>query len=273
MLELSEVLTVSAQLETALAGKTVSAVLPPTKPHKFCWFNGDPALYGEKLIGRRVSCAEGFGIFVELGFEDESRLCFNDGVNPRLVPADRHPNDYQLLIIFKEGEALAFTVAMYGSLILHSGDWDNEYYVRSRESVSPFLPEFGDRFRKALSACKPSMSAKAFLATEQRFPGIGNGTAQDILFTAGINPRRKMGSLDQAEGERLLSSVVTVLWDMTDSGGRNTERDIYGRPGGYRVRMSKNALTAGCPVCGGEVRKEIFLGGSVYYCPACQPLE
>ena len=43
------------------------------------------------------------------------------------------------------------------------------------------------------------LSAKAFLATEQRIPGLGNGVLQDILFNAGINPKRKMGTLTETE--------------------------------------------------------------------------
>lgn len=42
--------------------------------------------------------------------------------------------------------------------------------------------------------------------------------------------------------------------------------------GGYATKMSKNTLAHGCPVCGGAITKEAYLGGSVYYCPACQKL-
>jgi formamidopyrimidine-DNA glycosylase len=43
------------------------------------------------------------------------------------------------------------------------------------------------------------LSAKAFLATEQRIPGLGNGVLQDILFTAGIHPKRKMAAISEEE--------------------------------------------------------------------------
>ena len=44
MLELPEVLTLAGQLKQEAAGKSVAYVLPPAKPHKFCWFSGDPSL-------------------------------------------------------------------------------------------------------------------------------------------------------------------------------------------------------------------------------------
>lgn len=272
MLELPEVLTLAPQLQKSLTGKRVVAVLPPTKPHKFCWFNGDPALYDEKAAGSRVAGAEGFGIFVELALDNGCRLCFNDGVNARLTEAAQAPRDYQLLLRFEDGTALAFTVAMYGGIILHDGGYDNEYYLSSRRALSPFSPGFPAYYRELLQTSKPTLSAKAFLATQQRFPGVGNGVLQDILFAAGVHPKRKLATLSEADRERLLACLLRVIDAMIKNGGRDTEKDLFGQPGGYRVNMSKGALASGCPVCGGQVVKEAYLGGSVYYCPNCQPL-
>lgn len=114
--------------------------------------------------------------------------------------------------------------------------------------------------------------AKAFLAAEQRFPGIGNGVLQDILFTAGIHPKRKIGTFSNSEQDYLLSCIISVLSDMTEHGGRDTEKDIFGQSGGYRVILSKNTLASDCPQCGGHITKEAYMGGAVYYCTSCQPL-
>ncbi len=272
MIEWPEALTLAAQLRSAVAGKRVAAVLPPTRPHRFCFFAGDPAAYDAALRGRSVVSAEGFGIFVELLFSGGFRLCLNDGVNVRLVPRARAPRDYQMLLCFEDGDALAFTVAMYGGILLHGGEIDNPYYEKSRRAVSPLQPEFAAHFYAALAASRPSLSAKAFLATEQRFPGIGNGALQDILFAARVHPKRKIASLAQEERARLLACTVSVLGEMARLGGRDTEKDLFGNPGGYRTRMSKRALAGGCPACGGPIVREAYLGGAVYYCPRCQTL-
>lgn len=272
MLELPEALHLAAQLTAAVVGKTVRRVLPPTKLHRFCWFNGDPAAYDTALAGHTVVSAEGFGIFAELGFENGLRLCINDGVNVRLTSGADAPKAYQLLIEFQDGAALAFTVAMYGGIYLHDGSYDNEYYLKSRGALSPFSPAFAAYYKETLAKCKPNISAKAFLATEQRFPGLGNGVLQDILFVAQVHPKRKLSALDETQTEALLESIPSVLRRMTDLGGRDTERGLFGEPGGYRTLMSKNTLAAGCPICGGPITKETYLGGSVYYCASCQPL-
>ena len=94
---------------------------------------------------------------------------------------------------------------------------------------------------------------------------------QDILFKAGIHPKRKISTLNDDEKDKLLSCVISVIKKMVKCGGRDTEKDIYGNKGGYKVKMSKNSISEGCPKCGSEIVKETYLGGSIYYCPVCQP--
>lgn len=271
MLELPEVLTTASQLKDSTAGRTVSEVLPPTKVHRFCWYNGEPAAYNTVLKGKKIISSEGFGIFVEIIFEEGYRLCFNDSVNARLIPLEKVPKNYQLLIVLDDGMALVFTVAMYGGMIVHRGDYADEYYEKSRNAVSPFSDEFKIYFYDRIKRCKPVSSVKALLATDQHFPGIGNGVLQDILFEAGIHPKRKLQALGEEEKQRLLSCMVSVLTAMAEQGGRDTEKDLFGNPGGYRTKMSKNTWKEPCPVCGGTINKETYMGGSVYYCPVCQP--
>lgn len=273
MLELPEVLTVTEQMRESVVGKKIMQVLPPSKLHKFCWYNGEPESYDAAVRGSEILSIEGFGIYVEVGFDNGYKLCFNDGVNARLMPVNEIPKNYQLLIELNDGSALVFTVAMYGGIILHDGTYDNEYYIKSRNAVSPFSAEFEGYYRKILTDSKSNLSAKAFLAAEQRFPGIGNGVSQDILFAAGIHPKRKVSSFRVPEKEKLFSCMRSVLHDMVKGGGRDTEKDIYNQKGGYPVRMSKNSLLSGCPECGSQIIKETYLGGSIYYCPVCQPFD
>jgi formamidopyrimidine-DNA glycosylase len=117
-----------------------------------------------------------------------------------------------------------------------------------------------------------STSAKAVLATEQRVPGIGNGVLQDILFYAGIHPKRKKSTLTNKEKGELFHSLKSTLKNMTDQGGRDTEKDFLGNSGGYKTILSKNTVNQPCLKCGDLIVKNAYLGGAVYYCPACQRL-
>lgn len=170
MLELPEVSARAAQIREHITGKTVSCVRPPSKEHKFCWYNGEPAAYHNALAGKKVTGAEGFGIFVEISFEDDIRLCVNDGVNMLLIPVSKAPRNYQLLMEFSDGLALVFTVAMYGGIYLHKGDYDNEYYIKSRQAISPFAPEFQEYFSRRRTESKKRSAQKPFWQRSSVFP-------------------------------------------------------------------------------------------------------
>lgn len=103
---------------------------------------------------------------------------------------------------------------MYGGICLHGESYENPYYLKSIEAVSPLSDEFPAYFRKTLAQNSRTLSAKAFLATKQRFPGLGNGVLQDILYDVGIHPKRKLSTMDFAETDRLLASTVRVLREM-----------------------------------------------------------
>ena len=113
---------------------------------------------------------------------------------------------------------------------------------------------------------------RLFLATEQRIPGLGTGVLQDILWKSRIHPRRKMAELPDRAIQDMYGAVKSVLAEMAARGGRDTERDLFGRPGGYKTILSKNTVGTPCPACGTSIKKEPYLGGSIYYCAGCQSL-
>lgn len=276
MLELPEAAVISCQLQELIGGKRILNVTAGKTPHKFAWFFGDPEGYHALLAGKTVEEARAYGGHVELKIGD-CRLSFNDGVNLRyLAPGEEHPKRHQLLLEFEDFSALAATVQMYGGLYaFREGENDSFYYLVSREKPSPLCEGFDEGYFLSLCGCEDyeKLSAKAFLATGQRIPGLGNGVLQDILFRAGLSPRQRMGALGTEELSRLFDSLKVTLAEMTLAGGRDTERDLFGCKGGYRCLMGKNTAGNPCPVCGERIVKETYLGGSVYYCPNCQPIK
>jgi formamidopyrimidine-DNA glycosylase len=162
---------------------------------------------------------------------------------------------------------------MYGGIWAYEGAFDNRYHKISLSSTSPLMNEFNeDYFGSIFKNTAKDISAKALLATEQRIPGLGNGVLQDILFNAGINPKRKKSNLTDSAKVELYRSLKTTLKSMTGMGGRDTEKDLFGNNGGYITKLSKNTVNKPCVICGNKIIKEAYLGGAVYYCPTCQKL-
>jgi formamidopyrimidine-DNA glycosylase len=273
MIELPESLALAEQLNSTIRGKRIINVIAAQTPHKFAWYYGDPQKYHELLTGKMVGKADGIGSMVEIPAEDAVML-FGDGAALRYYgETEQKPQKHQMLVEFEDFSVLCVSVQMYGGLqCFRRGELDNKYYRVAKEKPTPLSDKF-DRgyFDSLLNAPDaPKLSAKAFLATEQRIPGLGNGVLQDILYHAKIHPKRKINTLSAAEKDRLFGSIRETLAEMTFKGGRDTEKDLFGCPGGYITHLSKNTLDKPCPVCGGAIKKESYMGGSIYYCEGCQ---
>lgn len=59
---------------------------------------------------------------------------------------------------------------------------------------------------------------------------------------------------------------------MTDRGGRDTELDLDGQPGGYVTILSRNTVGKPCPPGGCAIPKATHMGGSVCFRPERQPV-
>jgi formamidopyrimidine-DNA glycosylase len=176
-----------------------------------------------------------------------------------------------LLVRFDDESSIVFTVAMYGGIWAYCGALDNPYHRGSLNSLSPLDDTFDESFfDKLLGNEAKDFSAKAFLATEQRIPGLGNGVLQDILFNAAIHPKQKKSTFTDTQRANLFRSIKSTLHEMTINRGRDTEKDFMGNSGGYKTMLSKNTVGKPCTRCGNTIVKEAYLGGAVYFCPGCQ---
>lgn len=272
MLELPEAYTISKQINNTIVGKKIINVVADHSPHKFAWYFGDPQNYKELLANKTIEAANSYGSLVEIKAGD-AVMVFGDGTALRFYNRDEKlPDKHQLLITFDDSSALCASVQMYGGLwCFREGEFDNLYYKVAKKKPSPLTKEFDrDYFFKLISPDIQKLSAKAFLVTEQRIPGLGNGVLQDILYTAKIHPRKKLNTLSEQNKEELFNAVKSVLEKMVLEGGRDTEKDLFGHAGGYKTRLSKNTADTQCSICGEVIKKENYLGGSIYYCDGCQ---
>ena len=274
MLEIPESKVMSLQIDEVLAGKRIVKVRNATSPHKFAWFNGDPAEYDAILSGKQVLSSRGHGMFADIVCEENTFIIAGDGTNIRYhASQEKGPEKFQLQIIFDDDSCIVFTVAMYGGIWACKDEFQNSYYQGSLHSISPLDDAFDESvFEKIVQSPTKNLSVKALLATEQRIPGLGNGVLQDILFNAGIHPKRKKSTLSDFEKGELFHSLKVTLNRMTEQGGRDTEKDFFGQNGRYKTILSKNTVHQPCPHCGAGIVKEAYLGGAVYFCPVCQRL-
>jgi formamidopyrimidine-DNA glycosylase len=274
MIELPEAVVLAGQVERTLAGRRVVKAVANQSPHKFAWYSGDPAKYQDLLTGKIIRSAAAFGTNIEIHAGD--RVLVISTPMKFHAQGETAPKKHQLLLEFEDHSTVSCTVQMWGGLLCFAeGEMGGlpDYYI-ARQKPSPLSEEF-DRayFDRLFDENTGGLSAKAFLATEQRIPGLGNGVLQDILWTARIHPKRKMADLSAGEIGRMFEAVKSVLAEMTERGGRDTERDLFDQPGGYKTVLSKNTVGMPCPLCSTIILKEAYMGGSIYVCQGCQKIN
>jgi formamidopyrimidine-DNA glycosylase len=275
MLELPEAIAVSKQISENVSGKKIMNVTAAHTPHKFAWYHGDPQKYHDLLADKVIGTATGIGSMVEIRVQD-AIILLGEGVGIRFhAENEKKPEKHQLLIEFEDFSAISASVQMYGGLwCFKEGDYKNQYYIQAKEKLSPLSNEFDESYFDSIASNQENqrLSAKALLATEQRIPGLGNGVLQDILYNARIHPKKKVKTLTEEDKSNLYKSIKSTLAEMAFKGGRDTERDLFGCFGGYKTKLCKNTAGKACEICGSTIKKEAYMGGSIYYCERCQKI-
>jgi formamidopyrimidine-DNA glycosylase len=274
MIELPEATVLAKQIGEAVTGKRIKKVTAAKNPHKFAWYYGDPKEYHSLLVGKAIGTATSYGGLIEIPVSDAT-LLFGDGVNLRYYAAEEaFPDKHQLWTEFEDGSSLVGSVRMYGGIwAFPTGSFGNKYYKISKQKISPLSDAFNETYFDSIFCQETNkLSLKAFLATKQRIPGLGNGVLQDILFNARMHPKKKVKTLSNKDKQELLDSLKLTLTQMVAGGGRDTETDLHGKPGCYKTVLSRNTVNKPCLVCGTIIKKEAYMGGSIYFCPTCQKI-
>ena len=109
---------------------------------------------------------------------------------------------------------------------------------------------------------------------QTKMGGVGNIYANDALWLARINPKRKANTLTEKEQKNLYDAVITVLKAGLKYGGASELAFVT--PDGTEGEYQNHTLVYGhegepCENCHKSVIKKFFLGGrGTYFCPVCQ---
>lgn len=273
MIELPEARTIAKDLSNTILGKKIVEVGGIFTGHKFTFYYPDPLLFDSFLKNKKITGIIERNFYVEIEVEDY-KITFRDGISIRYYEKGIiNLEKSKFFLKFEDESILSCTTLMYGAISVFSKNEkiDDAYYLKELNGVGVLDPEFTFAYFKSLRTQETDkLSLKAFLATEQRILGIGNGVLQDILYDAKLHPKRKLFTLTNEEYENLFYSIQKVLKEMITKGGRDTEKNIYGEFGGYETKLSKRNYPKSCLNCGNLIKKENYLGGSIYFCENCQ---
>lgn len=128
-----------------------------------------------------------------------------------------------------------------------------------------------DKFRKIVfSSGQP---IKVLLMDQKKISGIGNIYANEALFLARIDPRRRSKDLSDKEINKLYGSIIEVLKRGLKYGGSSDLNFVnaIGEDGNYQNHfLVYGRKGEKCKGCKGEVEKIQLGGRGTYFCPDCQ---
>ncbi len=126
---------------------------------------------------------------------------------------------------------------------------------------------------KVKSSGKP---IKILLMDQEKMSGIGNIYANEALFVAGIDPRKRSKNLTDDEIERLYRAVKEVIDKGLKYQGSSGRDEAYILPNGERGQYQNHFLVyqkegENCPGnCKGKIERIKQAGRSSFICPRCQ---
>ncbi len=117
------------------------------------------------------------------------------------------------------------------------------------------------------------VAVKNFLLDQRRIAGLGNIYASEVLFRAGVDPRRRAGVLTRAQWARVAEEIPAVLEAAIARMGTtfSTYRTIWNEPGQYGEQLLVyDRQGEPCRRCGAPVKRIVQGGRSTFFCPGCQ---
>ncbi|MCL5108719.1 MAG: hypothetical protein M1401_07625 [Chloroflexi bacterium] len=247
MFELPEIVTLARQINETLAGKTVNRGSLGNSPHKFVWYNRSHEEFASLTAGRTVGLARARGRWLFIPLEPGYVLLLGE-CGGRLLyhsPSANLPDKYHLWLTFADGSALTALTQMWGAMELYEAGQEGERQYVKGMRPTPVDPTFTFDYFAALVAelvAGEKRGVKALLTQSQLIPGLGNSTAQDIMFHAGLHPRHPIGDLGESQLRLLYDAIRTTVDAAIAGGGRDDEFDLYNRPGDYRRLLDSRTV-------------------------------
>lgn len=269
MPELPEVETIRRSLLPHIVGARVTAVTVRERRLR----RPIAREFEARLCGRRIEGLERRGKYLLFGLDDAHALLVHLGMSGslELAPPSRPLAEHDhVAITFDRDLALVFNdPRRFGLMrIGRAADFAELANVgRDPLAAAPTVDEW-----RALVRGR-QLPIKNLLMDQRVLGGVGNIYANEMLFQAGIRPRRRAATLRRRELERLGVAMQRVLLEAVELGGSSISdyRDANGQPGFFQMHHTVyDRAGQPCRVCAAIIKRIVLSGRSSFYCPHCQ---
>jgi formamidopyrimidine-DNA glycosylase len=284
MPELPEVETVVRGIRPRLVGRRVVKLVQRRPDLRTAL----PKRFPERVEGRLVSAVERRAKYILVRLDgragqsavtEDDYLIIHLGMSGRLVfgmrPAHESGTHDHVEFATDDGTVLRFCDPRRFGLM----DLVSVSQIGTDPRFAPLGPEpLSSDFTPAVLAAAlkgRDTSIKAALLDQHVVAGIGNIYACEALYTAGISPRRKAGTVQGDRCARLVAAIKDVLTRAIAAGG-SSARDYVQASGetgwfqhNWAVYDREGKRCPGCD-CASGIKRIVQGGRSTFYCPKRQ---
>jgi formamidopyrimidine-DNA glycosylase len=236
--------------------------------------SADPSKFAESLRGRRFSDITRRGKYLLLHFDSDKLIVVSPMLSGRI--------HYRKLGDFDPKGKFYLSISLSNGMEIRYSDETSmgRIYLLENAGELKTVPKFD---KLGIEALDPSMSPQKFTALLKHFDweakkvltyqsfmaGIGNAYADEILFSARINPFRNCSTLSSEEGARLYASMREVLGDALTILRKRVGENIDVEVRDFMKIHGKGGQP--CPVCGTRISEVKDMGRKTNFCRTCQP--
>lgn len=237
--------------------------------------------FARELTGRRIRGVEARGKAMLVRFSGDWTVFSHNQLYGRwiVVKAGSLPDTRRSLrfaIHTREQSALLYSASEIA--VLHDGEIDRHPYL-ARLGPDLLAPGVGPAAvaRRAVSPRFRRRRWASLLLDQSFLAGVGNYLRSEILFFAGIHPRRRPADCSPAVLQTLARAALDVTRRAYRTGGitNSSDRVTRLRRQGLAFRQYRHAVFGrdgeDCWWCGSRLRRETLAGRRGYFCPTCQP--
>ncbi|MFP6626736.1 MAG: bifunctional DNA-formamidopyrimidine glycosylase/DNA-(apurinic or apyrimidinic site) lyase, partial [Deltaproteobacteria bacterium] len=232
--------------------------------------------FGRRLKGRRIERIGRRAKYLVFDLDDGLSWIVHLGMSGRLVyrqpsdPAARDRHDHVVVHLGRHGRLVFNDARRFGLMTVEAAAGCDLFARLGPDALDQ------DGFNAAhLTALKrhTRRSLKDVLMDQAVVAGLGNIYVNEILFAAGLRPRRRLQRTSRAQLERLVAATREVLAEAIEHRGSSISDflDGIGRKGGYQWRRRVyDRADQPCPRCRTLIKAVVVGQRSSFYCPRCQ---
>ncbi|MBR2573347.1 MAG: bifunctional DNA-formamidopyrimidine glycosylase/DNA-(apurinic or apyrimidinic site) lyase [Loktanella sp.] len=282
MPELPEVETVKAGIAPVMTGQVI-ALAEVNRPDLRWPF---PENMADRLTGRRVLGLRRRSKYILVDLDSGETLLIHLGMSGRMLVSGApqgvfyHPHPapakHDHVVFHMDGGArITFNDARrFGAMDLMPTATQEDHWLIRDLGPEPLGNGFDETYLVARLKGR-NTPIKSALLDQRIVAGLGNIYVCEVLFRAGIDPRRKAGQIAARRVASLVPLIRDVLHEAIAAGGsslrdyRQSDGELGYFQHGFQVYDREGAPCV-TPDCGRPIRRIVQSGRSSFFCAQCQ---